>query len=146
MTKKNDDIQNIDVSKIKYGFGMPNNPEKDEDLIEFFKKAHNKEIPVYVADVYIEKIKPFCSYKPDQALLDNIKTRYLEYIQDGDPQYLHVYPKDNMFIMSDDYAAYYTYLDADLKTAPCIIFGECDNKYAINKKEIDWSLQGFTYK
>lgn len=139
MSKK-DDIQYIDPNKIIVNFGLPDNPEKDDKLIELFRKAHEKKIPVYVGDIYIDKIKPFCAYKPKQQTLDSIKERYLQYVQDGEPQSLHVYPDGEFFIMSDDYAAYFTYLNAGLKTAPCIIFGETDSGAVLNKRKIDWSL------
>lgn len=144
-SKKEEDIKNIDISKIKLEFGTPNHPDKDEKLIDLFSRAHKKEINVYVGDVYMDHIKPFCSYKPEQKTLDNIKDRYLEYIEDGDPQYVHVYPEKDVFIMSDDYAAYYTYLNAGLKTAPCVILGDTDSKFVINKRKVNWSLDSITF-
>jgi len=145
MSKKDNDIQNIDISKIKIDFGLPNHPDKDEKLIDLFAKAHKKEINVYVGDVCMDHIKPFCSYKPNQKTLDNIKDRYLEYIKDGDPQYVHVYPENDVFIMSDDYTAYYIYLNAGLKTAPCVILGDTDSNFVMNKRKINWNLDSIDF-
>lgn len=137
MSKK-DDIKYIDPNLIVSKFGLPDYPEKDEKLIELFLKANNKEIPVYVALIPMNIIKPFCEFKPRREALDNIREKYLQYVLDRDPQYLHIYQEDNHFIMSDDYYAYNIYLEADFEKAPCLIFGE--TTLQVEKQQIDWKM------
>jgi len=137
---KQDDIEEIDVNKIVNKFGLPDNPEKDEKLVGLLSKAHKKEIPVYIAVLPIDTIKPFCTYRPKKADLDKIRGRYLQYVLDREPQFLHVYPEEDQFIMSDDYYAYYVYLEAGFKEAPCIILGETDNPAASGKNRVNYDL------
>lgn len=139
MSKK-DDTVNIDINKITYKFGMPNDPDKDEKLVDLLAKSCDKKIPVYVAVIPMEKIKPFCSYKPKKEDLDKIRERYLQYVLDKEPQFLHVYSQEDSFIMSDDYYAYYVYLEAGFKDAPCIILGDTDNPIVADKKRVNYDL------
>lgn len=133
-------IDELDLNKVKVNFGGPNNPEKDEKLIELFGKAYKKEVSVYQAVIKTKAIKPFCNYKPSKETLMGLKTLHIESINRGEPLMLHVYPEGDDFIMSDDYSAYYIYLDLGFDTVPCILLGDSDSKNIIEKEQIEYKL------
>lgn len=128
----------MDTSKIKPNFGMPNAPEKDEKLIGLIVSAKKEETPVYKAVVDINKIKPYCDYKPPKERYEKTREYFRQNIEKFDPPSLHVYQDGEYLIMSDDYNAYYMYLDEGFKKVPCIIFGETDIKEIENKERINY--------
>lgn len=133
-------IDELDLNKVKINFGGPNNPEKDEKLIDLFGKAYKKEIPVYSTVIKTGVIKPFCNYKPSKEALMGLKSLHIENINKGTPPMLHVYPEGNKFIMSDDYSAYYIYLDLGFDSVPCILLGDSDSKDIIEKELVEYKL------
>lgn len=129
----------MDVSKLQVNFGMPDNPEKDETLIELITSAKKGEIPVYTAIVDIQKIKPICDYKPNKKRFDKTEEYLRKNIEKHDPPRLHVYQNGEYLIMSDDYNAYFMYLEEGFKMVPCIIFGEVDLEGVQNKELINYN-------
>lgn len=128
----------MDTSKIKPNFGMPDAPEKDEKLIELIIAAKKEVAPVYKAIVDIEKIKPFCDYKPPKERYEKTREYLKQNIKKFDPPSLHVYQDGDFLIMSDDYTAYFMYLDEGFEKVPCIIFGETDIEGVENKERINY--------
>ena len=128
----------VDIPVLNPKFGLPDNPERDDYFIALLSKAKGEQLPVYFGAVAIDRVVPFCSVVPDRKKLDQVKVIYYKNVIDRKPPYLHVYPKDDVFIMSDDYYAYYFYKETNWKKVPCLIFGRSDSKYISYKKEIDW--------
>jgi len=129
----------MDVTKLQPSFGMPDNPEKDETLIKLITSAKKGETPVYTAIVDINKIKPFCDYKPKKERFNKTEKYLIKNIEDQDPPRLHVYQNGEYLIMSDDYNAYFTYIEEGFKMVPCIIFGEVDLDGVQNKELINYN-------
>lgn len=116
----------ISTQKLNVNFGMPDNPDKDEKLIELLISAKKKEINVYTGTVDIEKIKPFCDYKPEKESFKRTRESLKNNLIKGDPPMLHVYQDGEYLIMSDDYSAYYMYKEEGFTKVPCVIFGDTD--------------------
>lgn len=133
-------IEDLDLNKVKPNFGGPEHPEKDEELIDLFGKAHNDQIPVYSAIIEIDAIKPHSDYKPKPETMKGFKSMHIERLNKGQPPMLHVYPKGDKFIMSDDYVAYYTYLDLGFDSVPCILLGDSDSPKITEKERIRYRL------
>lgn len=122
----------IDISKIESKFGGSNLP-KDEFLLELFKKAYKKELNCFVGKINIEGIKPYSSFKP---IISKEFRNYFENTEKkGSPPKIFVYQKGSSFVMSDDYNAYYLYLEKKYKEIICIILGESNSKYILEKSE-----------
>ena len=119
------DLARIDLDRgIIAKFGLTDNPEKDESLVELLIKADKGEIPIYEAVVHIDKIIPFCEFKPKKVTMDALKPFFLKEIKKGNMTPLCVYPQGDFFVMSDNYHAYYFYIEQGFKGVPCIIFGD----------------------
>ncbi len=129
----------LDTSKLKPNFGMPNDPEEDEKLIELIGSAKRGEIPVFTAIVDINKIKPYCDYKPAKESFDKTKEYLRKNIEKHDPPLLHVYQDGENLIMSDDYNAYFMYLEEGFKKVSCIIFGETSIEGIQNKELVNYN-------
>lgn len=107
-------------------FGLHDNPEKDEKLIDLLAKANKGEIPVCEKMVDVKLIKPFCSYKPDPKLLEAARPGFVADLKNGDPRFLLTYQDGDKLIMSDDYYAYNLYLSEGFTKVPCVILGDTD--------------------
>lgn len=129
----------ISTQKLNVNFGMPNNPDKDQKLIDLVVSAKKKEINVYTGTVDIEKIKPFCEYKPEKESFKKTKESLKNGLIKGDPPLLHVYQDGEYLIMSDDYNAYYMYKDEEFTKVPCVIFGETDIEGIQDLKLVSYS-------
>ncbi|MEX0616624.1 MAG: hypothetical protein WD231_02290 [Candidatus Woykebacteria bacterium] len=81
----------------------------------------------------MEGIKPFSDFKP--KISDGFRS-YFENLKKQDiPPQLHVYPKDDVFIMSDDYNAYYLYLEKNYSKIICLVLGEAVGEFVLEKSE-----------
>jgi len=116
-------IKMINVKDIKPYPGME--PKKDSNFIKIFKLAITGEIPTYYAKVPIHLIQLF-----DQRFLLKDKPgrekaiRHLGHsIDQQEGPAVWVYPKDGMFILSDDYFAYQAYRATNAEFLPCFIMG-----------------------
>ena len=133
-------IEYIDINKmIPPKFGLPDNPEKDEKLIELITKAEKKEIPVYEGIVDINAIKPFCTYKPKDKDLQRSRPGFIKDLHEGNPRFLLTYQEGDKLIMSDDYYAYYLYVNEDFVKIPCVILGETTLTCIENRILSTWS-------
>lgn len=119
------DFKNI---KIKW-----EDEPKDNKLIELLKLAYTGELLVKIALIKAEGIVPFSDYKPATS------AKYKQYFEDlesqGKPPLLFVYPKNNFFVMSDDYNAYYLYKEKNYSTIGCLVLGEPIGEYVIECSE-----------
>lgn len=123
---------NIDISKIKVQFGGKNEP-KDERLIKLLKEAYTGRLLVRVALIKTEGIKPYSDFKP--GISDEFRNYFENQEQQGKPPPLHVYPSDKFFIMSDDYRAYLLYKEKNYLKIMCVILGDSESEYIIEKSE-----------
>jgi len=122
----------IDISKIKVQFGGKNEP-KDKKLIELLKKAYKGELLVRVVLIKTEGIKPFSDYRPD--ISGEFRKNFEEKEKQGSPSPIYAYPSKDYFIMSDDYRAYYLYKEKKYSKIMCILLGESDSEFIIEKSE-----------
>lgn len=103
-----------------------NHPPQDETFVNLLVAAVEKEIDVHWAGIHLPYLRPFSpnykpvSWEPWKSLLDSYKERF-----SADRfQPLLVYQVGDFFVVSDDYAAYYAYLETLMKLVPCYILGE----------------------
>jgi len=110
----------------------------DNKFGDIFRKVMQKEIPVYVAIIKLEDIKPFSKYKPETSNAMSIEI--LNNIKSGNYPRLHVYQEGEFFIMSDDYHSYHAYHELNYDEAVCIVMGdEPTGKYVVEKGDADYS-------
>ena len=88
------------------------------------RKERKGEIPSIEAIIDIDLIKPFCAYKPSKDRLDSIRAWFTNEFENGHPRLMVTYEEDGRLVMSDDYYAYYLYLEEGIKRVPCIILGD----------------------
>lgn len=130
----------MDISDLKIDEKMP----MDSMFSDLFRKLLKKEIPFYKALIQIDGIKPFSPYKP--ALSSAFSHNMLSEINAGKYPYLHVYQKGDVFIMSDDYRTYYSYIELDQKAIPCIVMGEePSGKYVLEKGKADYDYSMYIH-
>lgn len=129
----------ISTQKLSVNFGMPNNPDKDEKFIELLVSAEKKEINVYTGIVDIDKIKPFCDYKPEEGSFNKTRESLKDNIIELDLPMLHVYQDGEYLIMSDDYYAYYMYKEEGFTKVPCVILGDIDIDGVLDLRQVNYS-------
>ena len=125
-------MKTIDIKKIKVKFGGKHEP-KDQDIMALFKKAYTGELLCHIAVIDVKGIQPFSDFKP--TISKQYRAYFDKQIQAEDYTKIYVYPKGNKFIMSDDYSAYYLYLEKSFKEIKCIVLGEPLGKYVLDKGE-----------
>lgn len=141
---KQDDIIKVDPNKIKIQFGLPDHPPLDKKLAELMALAGDDLIPAYLGLVAMDKIKPFSEFKPKKKDLDPLYDKLLKYVAEKDPHPIHVYQQGEHFIMSDDYYAYYVYLNSGFELAPCVILGEFNSPDVFSVQRIIWTPNSIT--
>lgn len=122
----------IDISKIKVEFGG-DNPPKDQRFIDLFEDAIVGKLLVRLVLVKIEGIRPFSDFRPE--ISDGYRKYFEELEGKGTPPPLYVYPDKDHFIMSDDYNAYFLYKEKKYTEIMCILLGDSDSEYIIEKSE-----------
>lgn len=122
----------VDVSDIKVEFGGDSEPE-DKKLTGLFKKAYRGEVLVCTALIKTEGIKTFSTFKPN--ISDEFRAYFEEQEKQELPPPLYVYPEGEFFIMSDDYNTYYLYKEKGYKEIMCVVLGEAESEYVIEKSE-----------
>lgn len=95
---------------------------RDDHLIELLKQAYTGKITCTMAMAEINAIKPFSDFKP--TISDQYRAYFESKARDDVPPSLHVYAKDGMLIMSDDYNAFAMYNELGFERAVCIVLGE----------------------
>ncbi len=100
-------------------------PKVDQHFKVLFKLAVNEKIPTYFGQVPLRLIRPFdASFLPqfhpdgEQGIQFMANRIDLE-----NPPSVWVYPKEGMFILSDDYHAYEAFRVAHAEHLPCYILG-----------------------
>ena len=115
-----DSILNSGGKETNRLFNENTEPE-DGHLNELISAATNKEILCQTALIPIKLIRPFSDYKP------KYNEAYERYFQKKLAQrewpFLLVYAKDDSFIMSDDYNAYYQYVKYGATSVFCCVIG-----------------------
>lgn len=111
----------MDISKIDTSFGGDHEPQ-DEYLTELLSKAYKGTIDCRKAVIKLDHIKPFSDFKP--AITEAYSKRFLDSYKEMSPPDLLVYEKDGVFIMSDDYNAYFMYKEIEAVHAICTVIGE----------------------
>lgn len=111
----------MDISKIDTSFGGDNEPH-DEYLSVLLGKAYKGELDCRKAVVKLDLIKPYSDFTPN--ITDDYSKRFLDRYKDMTPSDLLVYEKDGVFIMSDDYNAYFMYKEIEAVNAICTVIGD----------------------
>lgn len=111
----------MDISKLDTSFGGDNEPH-DDRLSDLLSTAYRGEIDCRKAVIKLDLIKPFSNYVP--TITDEYSKRFLERYKNMTPPDLYVYEKDGVFIMSDDYNAYFMYKEIEAIHAVCTVIGE----------------------
>lgn len=122
----------LDISKIRIKFGGKNEP-KDEKLIDLLKQAYSGNLLAKVALIKSDGIKPFSNYKP--KISEEYRNSFENKEKQGSPPPIYVYPSNDFFIMSDDYRAYFLYKEKKYTQIMCILLGDSDSKFIIEKSE-----------
>ena len=125
-------MKTIKISDIQVKFGGTNEP-KDQKIIDLFKDAYSGKLLVTVAMIKIEGIKPFSDFKP--KISEGFRSHFEDLEKQDTPPQLHVYPKDGVFIMSDDYNAFYLYLEKNYSKVICLVLGEAEGEFVLEKSE-----------
>ena len=104
-------------------------PKKDDILIYLWEQALAGKTPVYFAAIPLQMIEPFdkeydprklpIGKKAIEAIMENWRNNKF--------QYAWVYPRDDKFILSDDYMAYYAALTGQPDFVPCLVLGKPEN-------------------
>lgn len=103
----------------------------DDKLKEFLKGAYLGKFLCHTALILVEGIQPFSDYKP--GISKEFRDYFHYRLASGFPSTLYVYQEGEKFIMSDDYLAYYQYLEDGLKEVPCTVLGDPIGKYVSKK-------------
>lgn len=106
---------------------------EDKKLTALLIDAYRGKLLVRMTLIKIDGIKPFSDYAPS---LNEAYQEYFEALElEGTPPPIYVYPKDDFFIMSDDYNAYNMYLRKKYKELPCILLGDSKSAFIVEKSE-----------
>lgn len=122
----------IKTSDIKVEFGGDNLP-KDQKFIDLYKDALGGKFLVTVAMIKMEGIEPFSDFKP--KISDGFRSNFEDLEKQDHPPQLHVYPNDGKFIMSDDYNAYYLYIEKNYSKVICLVLGDAEGEFVLEKSE-----------
>ncbi len=102
-------------------------PKKDPAFISLFKLAMSGDIPTYFTHIPLRLIRPFDERflpqhrHPDGQMGVHIMTSLIN--QDKAPA-VWVYPKDGVFVLSDDYHAYEAYRAEQVDYLPSYVMGD----------------------
>jgi len=116
-------MKQINISNICH---HPNlTPKIDPTFTELFKLTLKGKIPVYRLDIPIDLIQPFDKEFHPQNSPDGRRalTMLMDMYSNGKSLSAWVYPKDKMFVLSDDYLAYETARLAGAGTITCFCMG-----------------------
>lgn len=113
---------------VKIDNSFNGKPPRDDYLISLLKKAYSGKLKCYITIIKSKGIKPYSDYIPE------IREQDLKTIIDTQPP-IYVYPKNDVFVMSDDYYSYYSYLKLGFKKIPCVVLGKPIGKYIVELSE-----------
>lgn len=120
----------IDISKVTPDKRVPT----DKKFRELYKKILLGQLGYYYAIIDVRGIKPFTDYKPDPSTA--FRHKMLKRLQNRDYPKIHLYQEGEVFIMSDDHHAYYTYLELGITEIPSLVMGEPTGRWVISKDKI----------
>jgi hypothetical protein len=124
-------MSKIDSSKITADFSE-SYPE-DKKLTALFTDAYSGKLLVRMTVIKTEGIKPFSKYIP--PIIEGYINFFEGLEKEETPPPIYVYPDDKYFIMSDDYNAYHTYLRKGYTEIPCILMGDSNSDFILDKSE-----------
>lgn len=114
-------------------------PKNDDIFSVLFKTAYDGYLVTYSANIPIESIRLFDknfiknAYKLDSNQVESSINSQEEWIECEDGNPLWVYPKDGVFVLSDDYFLYEAYRRLGYDFLPCLVLG---NPFATGVEDI----------
>jgi hypothetical protein len=105
------------------------NPKHDEILIYLWQQAITGAVPVYFAAVPFDLIEPFDKeYNPRKHPVgQQVIAAETEAWKRNQFRPVWVYPREGMYILSDDYMVYYAAVAVKPDFLPCLILGNLEN-------------------
>lgn len=125
MQKRKHQTKMVDLKNIRPHQALK--VKMDETFLELFDSAIMGKVPIYFAQVPFRLIRPFDeSFLPQRRHPDGERgiQVIVELIKQGNGPAVWVYPKDGMFILSDDYISYEASSVAHAESVPCFVMGE----------------------
>jgi hypothetical protein len=109
-------------------------PLKDEVLLYLWEQALSGQINVYFAAVPFNLIIPFDKeYDPRKNPVGRAAVNQaMEEWSEGKIQDVWLYPKQNNYVLSDDYITYFAAVEGEPDYLPAFIFGEVINPAVID--------------
>ena len=102
-------------------------PPHDAVLTRLLESALKGDVPVYFAAIPLRLIKPFADFYDPRR--HPVGRQAIAMIQERwrNQQFTNmlVYPRDDVFVMSDNYIAYYACLEGKPDYVACWIVGHC---------------------
>lgn len=105
----------------------------DEELLNLYKQAYKGELLCCKAIIKTEGIIPFSQFRPH--ISEELKVYFENCLQEEKGPYPVVYQKEDVFIMSDDYNAYYFFLERGHKEISCIVLGDATGPFVLVKSQ-----------
>lgn len=123
-------IDVVDIQEVEATFPYG----KDKRFIELYKQVVEGKLSYYWAMIDIAGIHPRNEAIPvvSESFREHFVKRYLE----KKPISIHVYPEEDVFIMSDDYMSFTLYKELGVQRVPCLVLGEPHGTYVHNKLHV----------
>ena len=114
----------INIKSVKHHAEL--SPRTDPMFSKLFKLALNGKVPTYFANIPFRLVHPFDKQYCPQDHPDGrgIVHQMESGIAVDNAPTIWVYPKDGIFILSDDYLAYTALRNARMELLPCYVMGE----------------------
>ncbi len=109
------------------------NESFDEELLNLYKQAYKGELLCCKAIIKTEGIVPFSRFRPH--ISEGLKAYFENCLQEEKGPYPVVYQKEDIFIMSDDYRAYYFFLERGHKEISCVVLGNATGPFVLVKSQ-----------
>jgi len=105
-------------------------PIKDEILLYLWEQALAGKTPVFFAAIPLRIIEPFDKeYDPRKHPIGKKSIKaIMEAWRNNKFRYAWVYPRNDKFILSDDYIVYYAALTGQPDFMPCFVLGKPENE------------------
>lgn len=102
-----------------------NHPPQDDALIALLMDLANGRTKMFWAAIPLRYVRPFSpTYKPmSWAPWEQLFNEYVERIKNNKFPPLLTYQVGDFYVLSDDYAQYYAYLECDSEYAHCYVIG-----------------------
>ena len=113
----------VDINRLKTD--SKTSPPLDPVFQHLFEEAYSGRIPVYIAAIPLEIIRPYSpDYNPEgHPEGEKVTEALFEDWRNGSPTPMWVYPKGNYFIMADDYPVFAAAQKAQAEYVPCLVIG-----------------------